>query len=157
MAEYFKKDGDEFKPVDENLLTQTEVDGVVEKRLERERGKFADYEDLKTKAGKVDTISKEFDEKLKKAGEEKSELEKQLSAANLGTTKVKLQHEFKLSDDLAGFMNGSTDDELREQAEKLSKGIKGSAVKIDKKDKPEGKTSDTKKLAKGLFGDKKSD
>ena len=41
MAKYFTKDGDEYKEVDENLLTQADVDKVVESRLERERKKFA--------------------------------------------------------------------------------------------------------------------
>lgn len=37
-------------------LTQAEVDAIVEARLARERKKFADYDDLKSKAGKLDEI-----------------------------------------------------------------------------------------------------
>ena len=105
MAEYFTKDGDEFKKVDDNLLTQADVDKVVESRLERQKKQYADYDDLKEKAGKVDTIAKEFEDKLTAVGTEKSELEKQLGSAKLETEKVKVIHEFKLSDDLAAKLN----------------------------------------------------
>lgn len=152
MAEYFYKDGDDYKKVEDNLLTQADVDKVVETRLERQKKQFADYDDLKEKAGKVDTVAKEFEEKLKAAGTEKSELEKQLGAAKLETEKVKVIHEFKLSDDLAEFVTGDTADDLRAKAEKLSKGIGGGKVVIKKDGKPGGNDTDSKKIAKSLFG-----
>lgn len=158
MTEYFTKDGDEYKKVDENLLTQAEVDNdIIPKRLERERKKFADYDDLKEKAGKVDTISSEWESKLKAAGDEKSAIEKERDAAKLETSKVKVMHEFKLSDDLSEFINGTDEKTIRDQAEKLSKGVGGSSVKIDKTGKPDDKKSDVAKVAKGLFSGKKSD
>lgn len=156
MAEYFTKDGDEYKPVDDNLLTQADVDKVVETRLERQKKQFADYDDLKEKAGKVDTISKEFEDKLKGKDTEIETVKGELGTAKLETVKVKAVHEFKLSDELSEFINGTDEKTIREQAEKLSKGVKGSSVKINKTPKPEDKTSDTKKIAKGLFGGNKS-
>jgi hypothetical protein len=157
MAEYFTKDGDEYKKVDENLLTQTDVDGVIEKRLERERGKFADYDTLKEKAGKVDTLTSEFEGKLKIAGDEKTDLTKQLGVAKLETDKVKIIGEFKLSDDLAEFVTGDTADEMRKRAEKLAKGVTGGKISVDKKPLPGEKADETKKIAKGLFGKKSDD
>lgn len=157
MAKYFTKDGDEYKPVDENLLTQADVDGVVEKRLERERAKFSDYETLKEKAGKVDTITKEFEGKLKEKDTTISTLTGDVSKAKLETDKVKIVNEFKLSDDLAEFVTGETVDEMRERAEKLSKGVKGGSIKIDKGEKPKSQETDSKKIAGKLFGGKKSD
>lgn len=158
MAEYFKKEGDNYVAVEDKLHTQEDVDKVVESRLERERKKFADYDQLKEKAGKVDSIVSEYDGKLKAAGEEKSAVEKERDAAKLETTKVRVMHEFKLSDDLSEFINGADEDTIRSQAEKLSKGIPGGSVVIDKNRKPEDtKTSDTKKVAQGLFGKKSDD
>lgn len=156
MAEYFIKDGDDYKKVDENLLSQTQVDDVIEKRLERERGKYADYDTLKEKAGKVDTIAKEYEDKLKTKDTEVSELTKSLGSAKLETEKVKIVHEFKLSDELSEFVTGDTADDMRAKAEKLAKGVTGGKVTVSKSQKPGGKTSDSKELAKGLFG-KKSD
>lgn len=157
MAEYFYKDGDEFKKVDDNLLTQADVDKFVETRLERQKRQFADYDDLKEKAGKVDSVAKEYEDKLETIGTEKSELEKQLGSAKLEVEKVKIIHEFKLSNDLEEFVTGETPDEMRERAEKLSKGIPGGKVIIKKDGKPEDKQTDSKKIAKSLFRSKSDD
>lgn len=157
MAKYFTKDGDEYKPVDENLLTQADVDGVVEKRLERERSKFADYETLKEKAGSVDQVKAELEGKLKEKDTLVSTLTNDLGKAKLETDKVKIVSEFKLSDELSEFVTGETPEEMRQRAEKLSKGIGTSGFIIDKDKKPNENATDSKKIAGGLFGGKKSD
>lgn len=157
MAEYFYKDGDEYKKVDDNLLTQSDVDKVVETRLERQKKQYADYDDLKEKAGKVDTISNEWQGKLKAEADAKADLEKQLGSAKLETEKVKVIHEFKLSKDLEEFVTGETAEEMRQRAEKLSKGITGGGVIIKKDIKPGGKETDSKKIAQKLFGGKSDD
>lgn len=159
MTEYFTKDGDEYKKVEDTLLTQSSVNGIVEKRLEQQkRNEFGDYDDLKEKATKFDTATQEFADKLKAAGEEKSAIEKERDAAKLDVVKVKAVHEFKLSDELSEFINGTDEKTIREQAEKLSKGVTGGSVVIDKDKKPGDKsTSDTKKAARGLFGNKSDD
>lgn len=158
MAEYFYKDGDEYKQVEDTLLAQADVDKVVESRLERQKkaltSQYADYDTLKEKAGKVDTISKEYQDKLKAEADAKADLEKQLGSAKLDTEKVKAIHEFKLPDDAAEFLTGETADEIRARAEKLSK-LPGSGKVVIKKDpKPGEKSSDSAKLAKSLFGPK---
>jgi len=157
MAKYFTKDGDEYKPVDENLLTQADVDGVVEKRLERERSKFADYETLKEKAGSVDKVKAELEGKIKEKDTLVSTLTNDLGKAKLETDKVKIVSEFKLSDELSEFVTGETPEEMRQRAEKLSKGIGTSGFKIDKDKKPDDKATDSKKIASGLFNAGKSD
>ena len=154
MTEYFYKDGDEFKKVDDNLHTQADMDKVVESRLERERKKFADYDDLKEKAGKVDTISKEWESKVAEKETAIGELNGKLKAAELGTEKVKIIHEFGLKDELHEFVTGETVDEMRERAEKLAKGAGGGKVVIKKNGKPDEKTSDSKSIAKSLFKSK---
>lgn len=155
MAEYFTKEGDEYKKVDETLLTQADIEtSFLPARLARERAKFADYDTLKDKAAKVDTITTEYEDKLKAAGTEKSELEKKLQKTALEVDKVKIVHEFKLSDELAEFVEGETADDMRKRAEKLSKGIGGTKVVVTKDGKPQGKESDSKSIASKLFGSK---
>ena len=157
MAKYFTKDGDEYKEVDENLLTQADVDKVVESRLERERKKFADYDSLKETAGKVETIKSEYETKLGEKDTAIGDLQSKLKSANLETDKVKIVHEFKLSDDLAEFVTGDTADDMRKRAEKLAKGVTGGTVNIDKNGKPEDKATDSKAIAGKLFGNKSDD
>lgn len=157
MAKYFTKDGDNYVEVSDPLLPQADVDSIVEKRLERERGKFADYDTLKEQAGKVETIKTEYEDKLKAEAQAKSELEKQLGTAKLETEKVKIIHEFGLADELHEFVVGDSADVMRERAEKLSKGIKGGTIPIQKDPKPNEKPSDSKALAGKLFGKRSDD
>lgn len=154
MAKYFTKDGDNYVEVSDPLLPQADVDSIVEKRLERERSKFADYETLKEKAGKVDSITNEFQTKLKEKDTKVSELDKELAKARLETDKVKIVHEFGLKDELHEFVTGDTADEMRQRAEKLSKGLPGGGVVVDKNAKPEDKASNSKQIASKLFGTK---
>lgn len=156
MAEYFYKDGDDYKKVEDTLLGQADVDKVVESRLERERKKFADYDTLKETAGKVSTIKSEYEDKLKEKDTVIGTLSGEVKTAKLATDKVKIINEFKLSDELSEFVTGETADEMRERAEKLSKGIgvSGGKVVIKKEGKPGEKDTDSKKIAKSLFGSK---
>jgi hypothetical protein len=156
MAEYFTKDGDEYKKVDDNLLTQADVDKVVETRLERQKKQFADYDTLKETAGKVNSIKSEYDDKIKEKDTTISALSGEVKTAKLETDKVRIINEFKLSDDLHEFVTGETADEMRERAEKLAKGIGGSGgrIIIKKNGKPDDKASDSKNIAKNLFGAK---
>jgi len=156
MTEYFTKEGDEFKKVDS--FSEEQIDEIagdvpwLTKRLERarenERSKFADYDDLKTKATDLES-------KLTAATTEKDDLTKKLAGAQLETEKVKIIGEFKLGDDLAEFVTGENADEMRKRAEKLANGVKPTGVHIDKKDKPDEKKSDAKRIAGELFGRKK--
>ena len=156
MTEYFTKEGDDFKKVES--FSEEQIDEIagdvpwLTKRLERarenERSKFADYDDLKTKASDLES-------QLATATTEKDDLTKKLGAAQLETDKVKIIGEFKLSDELAEFVTGDNADEMRKRAEKLASGVKPSGVHIDKKDKPDEKKSDAKRIAGDLFGRKK--
>lgn len=155
MAKYFTKEGDDYKEVE--AFSQTEVDDIVTKRLDRERGKYSDYEDLKTKANSVDDLVKNHADELKAANDKATDLEKQVGAAKLETDKVKIVNEFKLPDEMAEFVTGESVDEMRAKAEKLQKGVKGGTLTIDKKDKPAGKDTDSKAIAGNLFGRKSDD
>ena len=161
MTEYFTKDGDDFKPVEDKLFTQAEIDtDIIPKRLERERKKYANYDDLVEKAGKVDTITSEYEGKLKEKDTKIGELSKEVTTAKLGTTKVKIASEFKLSDEAQEFLTADTEDGLREQAEKLSKVGGGKKVTVTKKGGKPGDDdtkNDSTSIARNLFGRKNSD
>jgi galactitol-specific phosphotransferase system IIB component len=162
MTDYFTKDSDgKFVEVSEKILPQSEVDGIIEKRLERERGKYADYDTLKETAGKVETIKSEYETKLKEKDTKIGELSTEVTTAKLGVTKVKIASEFKLSDEAQEFLTGDSEEKLREQAEKLSKVGGGKKVVVTKHGKPSGnddkKSGDSKSIARNLFGRNSSD
>ena len=56
---------DGFKPV----TSQEDLDRIIENRLVRERKKFADYDQLKEQAGKLDRLQAELDEAEAKVSE----------------------------------------------------------------------------------------
>lgn len=156
MTKYFVKDGEDFKETE--AFSQEQVDSIVEKRLERVRNQYTDYNDLKTKAESVEPLKQEYDQKLEEAKTEKLELEKKLKSAQLDTKRVKIVNEFKLTEDLAEFVSGDTEDEMRTRAEKLAKGMKPGKVAITKQKKPEGGgDTDSKTIANNLFGKKSGD
>lgn len=157
MTKYFTKDGDDYVEVSDELHTQSEVDSAIEVRLGRLRKQYADYDSLKEKADSVETVKQEYEGKLETANTEKSALVEELGKTKLEVEKVKIVHEFKLSDDLVEFVTGNDASEMRQRAEKLAKGVKGGAVNIDKKDKPDPKTDNSKVIAGKLFGKKSDD
>lgn len=157
---FYKKDGDNFVEVEDELLTSEQVNSVVKERAERiARQKYSDYDALKEKATKVDNIGKEYEDKLKEKDVAIGDLTSQLKGAQLQTDKVKIIHEFKLPDSAEKFLTGESADQLREQAEELSK-FGGGKKPLEKQGKPgtggESK-NDSKAIARNLFGRNKSD
>lgn len=63
---------------DEPRLTQSEVDRLVKDRLARERAKYADYDDLKSKAEKLSEIEDAQKSELEKAREEAAKRSQEL-------------------------------------------------------------------------------
>lgn len=159
MTKYFTKDGDDFKPVEDTLFTQAEIDtNIIPKRLERERSKYADYDTLKEKAEKVDTIKSELESKLAEKDVTIGDLTTKVKTAELGTEKVKIASKYKLSDDALEFLDGDSVEALEAKAEKLSKLAPGGKVNISKKGKPEdGDATGSAKIARNLFGRSNSD
>ncbi|QFQ29716.2 hypothetical protein EEW87_004280 [Janibacter melonis] len=95
---------DETSVVEEQpkTFTQAELDRVVSDRLSRERSKFADYDDLRTKAARVD------------------ELETELTTSRHEATRARVQARHGLTDEDAElFLTGSDEASLTAQAEAL--------------------------------------
>ena len=160
MTKYFTKDGDDYKEVEDTLFTQSEIDtNILPKRLERERNKFADYETLKEKAGKVDTIESEYKDKLAEKDVTIGTLTGEVKSAKLATDKVKIISKYKLSDEASEFLTGDTVEDLEAKAEKLSKLAPGGKVTITKKGKPAegGENDGNRSVARNLFGRNKAD
>ena len=70
---------------EEKKFTQADVDAIIEGRLAREKQKYADYEDLKEKAGKYEVLKNSSKTEAEKTAEQIADLQKQLE----GLTKEK--------------------------------------------------------------------
>ena len=64
----------------DQMFTQAQLDSIVNKRLEQERAKFGDYEELKAKAGKMDEIEEAQKTELQKASDKAKALQDELNA-----------------------------------------------------------------------------
>lgn len=62
-------------------FTQEQVDQIVEKRLAKERGKYKDYDELKSKAMKLDEMENAGKSEIDKLKESNAALRKQIDDA----------------------------------------------------------------------------
>lgn len=115
----------EQKPPQEpqvKTFTQDDVNRVVSERLQRERDKYSDYDDLKSKALKLDEIETENQSELEKLtgkvgslGDENKGLKEQNLRLRVALSKGLVGEKA----DLADRLRGSTQDELEADAAKL--------------------------------------
>lgn len=103
---------DDFKPI----TSQEDLDRAVGQRLARERAKFADYEDLKTKAAKFDEAETA----------NKTELQKAQDAAKAADERAAKAEQAALRADVAAAkgvpanaLTGSSREEMEKSADEL--------------------------------------
>jgi hypothetical protein len=110
--------GDEgFKPI----TTQEDFNKAIAERVSRERAKFADYNDLKAKAAKVDealeagkTAEQRFNDRL-------AALEQELNSTRSQALRARIQAKFSISDEDAQlFLTGADEESLTAQAKRLA-------------------------------------
>ena len=99
------------------MFSQDEVNAIVGKRLAEEKGKFADYEDLKAKAAKFDEAEEANKSELQKVTERATALENELKsmkeAEAVRNIKEKVAKETGIP---ANLLTGSTEEECKAQA-----------------------------------------
>lgn len=104
----------------ERTFTQDDVNAIVQKRLAEERGKYADYEALKTKAEKFDAAEEAAKTELQKAQEKASALQEQIDmmtkADNIRKVREKVSLDKKIP---ASLLSGTTEEECIEQADAI--------------------------------------
>lgn len=110
---------DEFKPI----TSQADLDALISSRLDRERGKYADYKDLKAKASRLDEIEAANKTELEKANDRIAAAEGEVAALpakqaeTLRTALVSLGVVAKEDEVL---LTAGTPDDLLAQVQRLS-------------------------------------
>lgn len=128
---------------DTRTFTQAELNAIVQDRLNRERGKYADYDTLKEKASKWDAAEEEGKTELQKAQDQAAALQKQVDAykksESLRTIREKVSQETGVPADL---LWGETEDACKAQAQGILKYAKPDAYPEVKDGGSPGKKSE---------------
>lgn len=131
-------------------FTQADVDRIVAERLKRERettkAKYADYDDLKAKAGEKATA----DERL-------AELEKEIESTKREALRRRVQAAHQIADEDADlFLTGSDEETLTAQAKRLAdreteRKSKGNHVPREGETPSSGKSDPLREYTRNLF------
>lgn len=126
----------EFKPI----TTQDELDAVLKDRIAREAAKYSDYETLKAAKKELDELKgKKLDEKLSALQADYDKAKSTLAdhekiVTELTTRATKAEHSLKQREiaqangipyELADRIGGTTEEEMKKDAETLAKFVKG--------------------------------
>ncbi|WP_415477704.1 DUF4355 domain-containing protein [Bifidobacterium psychraerophilum] len=115
------------KPSDSKTFTQEELNAVVEQRLNRERAKYGDYDDLKAKAERFDQAEDAQKSELQKLAEKNQKTEDELNSLRHSNMILKACTENGIPTSFADLVHGSTEDEINEIAQKVAKLVKPEA------------------------------
>ena len=103
--------------------TQDELNRIVAERVARERGKYADYNDLKAKAAKFDEIDAQSKSEVEKATEKAAAIERERDQAQARLNRLEVALEKGLSPSQAKRLVGDTREELEADADELLKDL----------------------------------
>lgn len=109
-------------------FTQADVDRIVKERVQRERAKYADYEDLKAKAGSATTLEERVEQ-----------IERQAREAESRALRAEVANAKGLTPTQAKRLVGTTREELEADADELIADI-GAQKKANNRVPNEGKT-----------------
>ena len=158
----------------EAITTQEQLNDVIKDRLEREREKFAGFEDYKKKAGEYDELKKKADgyeatiADYKKAvdGDDKTpgykkqleELKGKVKGYETSSVKMRIAHENGIPYELAERLSGDDEEAIKKDAESMAKFLKASGRRAPLASaEPEGgvdeKREAMKKMLTGLKGE----
>lgn len=146
---------DTFKVIE----TQEQFDAAIKDRLNRQSekhakelseltAKFADYDGLKTKVtdyeAKILTLeegAKTHDSKVKELEKAIAEKDAKIAAQATAALKAGIAREFNIPEEMASRINGTTEEEIRKDAETLSKAF-GSRAPLFNPELPSSGDSD---------------
>lgn len=103
------------------ITSQDDLNRVIAARLERERAKYADYDQVKAKAARFDELEEAQKAAEAKAAEAKAAVEAERDKAKAEALRWRIAAKHGISDeDTELFLTGSDEDTLTKQAERLA-------------------------------------
>lgn len=131
-------------PTPDQTFTQADVDRIVKERVQREKAKYADYDDLKAKAGEKVTLE-----------ERVAEIERTAKASEERALRAEVANAKGLTPSQAKRLIGATREELEADADELLKDIsaqkKHNNVSPREGNNPKASDDPMRDFARGLF------
>lgn len=138
----------------EQSFTQAELDKIVKERVARERAKYADYNDLKVKAGQAKTLEERIAD-LERTGSES--VQRALRAEIAGEFGISTKRGSKGEpSDADLFLTGADEESMRKQAERLAgreseRKKQGNHVPNEGKQTRQDGSDEMREFTRGLF------
>jgi predicted nucleic acid-binding Zn-ribbon protein len=107
-----EKGQEEFKPI----TSQDELNKLIGARINQVKSQFADYDDIKAKAAKVDEAEQASKTELEKAQERIRDLEQRSSAAERSALAARIASEEGVIPEV---VTGDTEEEMRAAAKRV--------------------------------------
>ncbi len=150
----------EFKAIN----TQEELDALIKDRIERERKsiseKYSDYDELKKKNAEYEAQVSKLSETNKTFEADKAVYEKQISELSskikgyeTDSAKTRIALEMGLPYEMAGRLSGSTEEEIRKDAETLAKFVSKPAAAPKSSNEPAKYSNSTDEALRSLVRD----
>lgn len=106
-----------FQPI----TSQDELNRLIGERVARAKAKYGDYDDLKTKAARLDEIEQASKSEAEKTADRIAALERELNESRTSALRSRIQAKFGVDDEDAALFLTATDEEtLTKQAERLA-------------------------------------
>jgi transcriptional regulator len=121
----------ESAPADATTFTQDQVNALIAKEKGRIQSKFADYNDLKAAAAKLEEIEAANASELEKAQKRAADLEAKLAEASASALRQKVAMEKELPAKLVPFLTATDEEGLAEQAATLLENLKPETPDFD--------------------------
>lgn len=100
--------------------TQEDLNRIIADRVSREKAKYADYGDLKSKASKFDELSEAQKSEVQKALDRAVAAESELQASKSESLRLSVIAKHQIPEEYQGLIVGSTEEELTERASKVA-------------------------------------
>lgn len=106
-----------FQPI----TSQEELNRLIGERVARAKAKYADYDDLKAKAARLDDIEQANRSEADKTADRIAALERELNESRTTALRARIQAKFGVDDeDAALFLTAADEETLTKQAERLA-------------------------------------
>lgn len=119
-----RSEGREFTPP----ASQEEFDRIIASRISRVERKYSDYGELKAKAQQFDAYQDSQRTQEEKLAAENAQLREQIEAFHARELRASIAAECGLDPKFLGMLNGSTEEELRQQATLLAGALAGTST-----------------------------